>query len=105
MASREASKGREAIISVRVSSSEEERIKEAAAKRGEKVSTFVREAALETARPARGATGTSWSSSPSTMVAGGTIVPRYFGTPEVSKPAQPHGTAGNIAPEAVAQAY
>ncbi len=97
MASREVSgEGREAIISVRLSPREEEQIKAAAAKRGEPVSAFVREAALEVARPLR-IVGPSWSSSPTTIAPGGTVLPHYYGTVGVSQPAPSQGTAGTAA--------
>jgi hypothetical protein len=93
MASRETStEGREAIISVRLSPREEEDIREAAAKRGEPVSAFVREAALGVARPRRN--GPSWSATTTTVAPGGTVIPRYTGTVVSSQPAPAQGTAG-----------
>lgn len=98
MASREAAgEGREAIISVRLSPREEQEIKKAAEKRGEPMSAFVREAALTVARPARTAGGPSWSSSPTTVAPGGTVLPRYNGTIAVSQPATSQETAGTAA--------
>ncbi len=96
MANRE---GREAIISVRLSPREEEQIKEAAEKRGEPVSAFVREAALRVAGPT--VTG-YWSTSPATVAPTGTVIPDMSGAVSVSSPAPARlpGTAG-IAPEPI----
>ncbi len=91
MASR--GEGRETIISVRLSPKEEAEIKSAAELRGEPVSAFLREAALKVARPAR-TPGPSWSTSPTTVAAGGTVIPRYLGTVDSSQPASGAGTAG-----------
>lgn len=90
--------GREAIISVRLSSSEEEQIKDAADRLGEPVSAFVREAALRIAGRSAG----HWSTSPGTIASSGTVIPDASGLVSVSSPAPATapGTAGT-APEPI----
>lgn len=97
-------KGREMIVSVRLSPGEEAEIKHAAETRGEPVSAFLRGAALSAARPDHGRrSGPSWSTSPRTVAAGGTVIPRYLGTVESSQPKADAETAGTAA-EPIARA-
>jgi hypothetical protein len=85
--------GRESIVSVRLSDKEEAEIKSAAERRGEPVSTFLRDAALSAARPTRTPYGPSWTSSPATVAAGGTVIERYAGTVGSSRPPRVAGTS------------